>query len=135
MSKTNKNKLSISCKLQLFGIYIPLARLYIYIICIYKNQIIFLNYACIYIYISHYPTYMYVYYTSSTLKFVEKISLIFLIFSKNYFRNELHTPFSPYFYTQHLLCKNFHFVRRGSQNSKKNFKQLFQLGFVKRFFD
>ena len=27
----NKDKLSICCKLQLFGIYIPLARLYIYI--------------------------------------------------------------------------------------------------------
>ena len=32
------------------------------------------------------------------------------MFSKNSFRSELHTPFlKPYFDTQHLICKYFHF--------------------------
>ena len=42
-------------------------------------------------------------------------NLHFWIFSKNSVRNDLHTPFSPYFDTQHLICKNSHFVGRGLQ--------------------
>ena len=46
----NKDKLSISCKLQLLGIYILLARLNIYIVNI-KIDYFFMNYVLIYIYI------------------------------------------------------------------------------------
>ena len=45
-------------------------------------------------------------------------NLNFLIFSKNSFRIELHTPFLPYFDTQHLLCKKLHFVCRGVPDQK-----------------
>ena len=62
------------------------------------------------------------------------------IFSKNSVRNELHSPFLPFFDTQHLICKFSYFVRRGSQWSQNNFFYiflyliLFQLRFVKIFF-
>ena len=38
---------------------------------------------------------------------------IFKYFPKKIVRNKLHSPFLAYFDTQHLICKNFHFVRRG----------------------
>ena len=45
----------------------------------------------------------------------------FLIFSNNFFRNELHSPFLPYFDTQHLICKKLIMFIGGSQNcNKKN---------------
>ena len=54
-------------------------------------------------------------------------NLHFWIFSKNSFRNEVHTPFLPYFDTQHLMCKNLHFVRRGvsgGPRTKKKFNDI-----------
>ena len=47
-------------------------------------------------------------------------TFIFEYFPKNSFRNELNTPFLHHFDTHDLTCKNFHFVWRGSKNSKKN---------------
>ena len=58
----------------------------------------------------------------------------------NISQNEFHTSFLPYFDTQHLICKNFHFVRRrvpgGPRTLKKinDVSKLFLLGVVKRFF-
>ena len=39
-------------------------------------------------------------------------NLHFWIFSENSVKNDLHTPFLPYYDTQHLICKKFNFVRR-----------------------
>ena len=38
--------------------------------------------------------------------------------------NELH---APYFYTHHLICKNFHFVCRGVQGGPKTLKKILLL--------
>ena len=53
-----------------------------------------------------------------------------------FFQYALLTSFLTYFVTQHLICKNFHFVRRGAPELKKSsdIQKLFQLGLCKKIF-
>ena len=74
---------------------------------------------------------------------IQNQNLHFWIFSKTSFRNELHTPFLPYFDTQHSICKILTFlllVVWGSQGVPKIltyflwYLKIISTRFLKRFF-